>query len=351
MAVSSKRPTTRTGAKAPRRSGRSTSKKPTYSQVVDRWESERLSLRSVQPYTARKAAQKALLFAPWIGNTDVATIEARAITQALIELGQHGGRKNEGLSSTTLRAAHLAGTQVLEWAIGHDLAATNPFKQVQRPKIDSKPAQYLTMAQAHRLASYMASNARLNMREGKASHASFCLAVCIALATGLRRGEIFALEWDDLDTEHLRLSVSKAIKADGSLGMPKSFCGVRSVAIGQGLAKLLTETRTWQQENLPQKTWPDPQCIMCNKHGDRASLNAFEHWWRAWTDGNSLTGLRFHELRHTHATLLIANGTDVKTVQMRLGHSSADITMSCYAHAIPLSDGPAAASLDTSLFV
>ena len=79
-------------------------------------------------------------------------------------------------------------------------------------------------------------------------------------------------------------------------------------------------------------------------------MNAFEHWWRSWANKNGWEGLRFHELRHTHATLLIADGVDVKTVQMRLGHSSAVVTMTCYAHAIPLSDGAAAEALDASLF-
>ena len=89
---------------------------------------------------------------------------------------------------------------------------------------------------------------------------------------------------------------------------------------------------------------------MCSVEGERASLNAFEHWWRSWADKGGWKGLRFHELRHTHATLLISNGTDVKTVQMRLGHSSAEVTMSCYAHALPMADGSAATLLDSTLF-
>lgn len=62
--------------------------------------------------------------------------------------------------------------------------------------------------------------------------------------------------------------------------------------------------------------------------GTMASMNAFEHWWRSWADDHGWVGLRFHELRRTHATLMLSGGTDVKTLQVRLGHSSADITMS-----------------------
>jgi integrase len=106
----------------------------------------------------------------------------------------------------------------------------------------------------------------------------------------------------------------------------------------------------WQQENLPHKTWPQHDFVLCNEKGERANTNTFEHWWRSWADGNGWPGLRFHDLRHSHATILIANGVDVKTAQMRLGHSSAEVTLSIYAHAIPLADSAAAASLDAELF-
>lgn len=322
----------------------------TYAGVVKAWAEERELLCYVQPYTARKAAQKALLLAPWMDTTSVAKIKPSAITAGLVGLGSNGGRFGAGLSSGTLRAVHLAGSQAVDWAIENNLAAANPFKQVARPKANYRQSKFLTMPQASGLAAEMAGKVRSMMIFGNVAHASFALAVCIALATGLRRGEVFALDWEAFDSTNKRLSVSKAIKADGAIGVPKSVSGVRSVAIGESLANLLSEVHVWQACVLPQKPWNSPRCIIADKHGDQASMNTFEHWWRAWVNDNGLDGLRFHELRHTHATLLISSGVDVKTVQMRLGHSSAEITMSCYAHAIPLSDGNAAAALDSALF-
>lgn len=105
-----------------------------YREVVDSWAQERELLGEVQPYTARKSAQKALLFAPAFGEGDVRQLDAQDVTGALIELARHGGRKGSGLSSTTLRAAHLAGTQALNWAIAKGLVATNPFAEVRRPR-------------------------------------------------------------------------------------------------------------------------------------------------------------------------------------------------------------------------
>lgn len=323
----------------------------TYEEAVDGWAGERESLRYVQPYTAQRSRQKALLFAPWIGSKAIDEIAPADILCALAELGNSGGRLKGGLSSATLRAAHLAGSQAADWAVEHGHAVANPFGKVKRPKANYRQSRFLTQREATELATKVARNAEAYMMLDDVRRASFCLAVCIALATGLRRGEVFALRWDDVDSDRLRVGVSKAVKADGSVGNPKSIAGVRSVAIGRKLMKLLDRAKPWQDELLPVERPNGCKGLMVvDETGGRASMNAFEHWWRGWADRNGFPGLRFHELRHTHATLLISNGVDVKTVQMRLGHSSAVVTMSCYAHAIPLSDGAAAETLDAALF-
>lgn len=324
--------------------------KANYRSVVEQWASERESLQYVQPYTARKAAQKALLFAPWIADMEIDDIKPCLLSEALMQLGSKGGRYKKGLSTATLRAAHLAGAQAVDWAVQRGYATKNPFQRVTRPRANYRQSQFLTQGQANKLARSASRSFNKNLRSGNIMHASFSLAVCIAVATGLRRGEIFALDWDDFNEKTMRISVSKAIKGDGSLGRPKSVASIRNVAIGEKLCKLLISMRKWQEENLPEKDWAQNAFIMCDGVSTKASMNSFEHWWRAWADKGGWKGLRFHELRHTHATLLISNGTDVKTVQMRLGHSSAEVTMSCYAHALPMADGPAATLLDSTLF-
>ena len=322
----------------------------TYRVVVERWATERESLQYVLPYTARKAAQKALLFSPWIAEMRIDEIEPSQVSAALMHLGSKGGRQKKGLSTATLRAAHLAGSQACDWAVERGFASKNPFSRVTRPRANYRQSQFLTQGQATKLARAASRSFNKNLSSGDIAHASFALAACIAVATGLRRGEIFALDWDDFNEATMRLSVSKAIKGDGSLGRPKSVASIRNIAIGGKLCKLLAKMRAWQEESFPEKDWSQSAFILCNGEGGRASLNAFEHWWRTWADKGGWRGLRFHELRHTHATLLISNGTDVKTVQMRLGHSSAEVTMSCYAHALPMADGSAATLLDSTLF-
>ena len=322
----------------------------TYGEIVRGWAEEREILGIVQPYTAQKAEQKASLFFPWLEDKRLEEIEVAAIRSALIELRQHGGRFGKGLSSATLRAAHLAGKQAFDWAIERGCAVENPFDSVERPKAHYRQARFLTLGQATMLSSMLVLEMKKAMDCGDVRLASFALAACIALATGMRRGEIFALEWSCCNFKTQRINVSRAVKGDGSIGSPKSMAGIRSVAVGNRLVCLMQEMRTWRESAISLESSAENRLVICNECGHRANMNMFEHWWRMWADENGWESIRFHDLRHTHATLLISGGTDVKTVQMRLGHSSAEITMSCYAHAIPLSDTNAAENIDSSLF-
>lgn len=322
----------------------------TYGEIVRCWAEEREILGIVQPYTAQKAEQKASLFYPWLENKALEEIEPATIRTALIELRQRGGRFGKGLSSATLRAAHLAGKQAFDWAIERGRMVENPFDSVDRPKAHYRQARFLTLGQATMLSSMLVSEMKRAMDSGDVQLSSFALAACIALATGMRRGEIFALEWSCCNFKTQRVNVSRAVKGDGSIGSPKSMAGIRSVAVGNRLVCLMEEMRAWRESAISLESSADNRLVICNECGHRANMNMFEHWWRTWADENGWEGIRFHDLRHTHATLLISGGTDVKTVQMRLGHSSAEITMSCYAHAIPLSDTNAAESIDSSLF-
>ena len=85
----------------------------TFEEVVSRWELERLATGIVQPYTATKAAQKARLLCPWIGRTKVDEIKPSDVSDAICSLSKTGGRLGKGLSSATLRACHLTGSQAI----------------------------------------------------------------------------------------------------------------------------------------------------------------------------------------------------------------------------------------------
>lgn len=319
----------------------------TFAESVDIWEETRKALGTVQPYTAKKSAAKARTFLPFFGDEDVDEITAADVETAIAILRTDGGRHGQGLSGTSLRSAHLAARQAIDYAINHGRATTNAFRKVPRPKADRSKARSLEREQFEELATFARNELSENMERGRLGRAAFCVAVLIAMGTGMRRGEIFGLEWPDYDGH--TISVRRSVKPDGIIGEPKTQSGIRRIAIGSSTAKVLDQFKEFQAPLVPKRRWDEAAPVMADGKGGRLSMNTFEHWWATFRKRAGYDGLKFHELRHTHASLLIANGTDVKTVQGRLGHSSADITMNIYAHALPRNDATAAQAIDGML--
>ncbi len=166
----------------------------------------------------------------------------------------------------------------------------------------------------------------------------------IGLTTGQRRGEVFALTWGDVDLDEGTIHVGHNVTYQDVIKTPKTDSGNRTIAIDPATVEHL---RIWKERQAAKlakicvkKTDDTPVC--CSSTGGRIRIDNFSHWWGIWRKEHGFDGLKFHELRHTQATLLLANGVDVKTVQTRLGHASASITLGWYAHAIPEKDHEAA---------
>ena len=170
------------------------------------------------------------------------------------------------------------------------------------------------------------------------------MAVRIGLATGQRRGEVFALTWADVDLEAATIRVGHNVTNKDVVKTPKTDAGIRTIAIDPLTVERLAAWKAFQADQLAKicvrQTEDTPVC--CSDTGGRYRVDNFTHWWSTWRRENGFDGLKFHELRHTQATLLLANGVDVKTVQTRLGHANASITLDWYAHAIPGNDHAAA---------
>lgn len=319
----------------------------TFAESVDMWEQARVALGTVQPYTAMRSAQKARAFVPFFGDVELDEITPADVEAAIAALRSDGGRRGQGLSGTTLRAAHLGARQAVDYAVTHGHAKQNPFSKVPRPRADRSRARFLEREQFNALSTYTRDRLRRGMDARRLSESSFCVAVLLAMGTGMRRGEIFGLEWPDYDGN--TISIRRSVKPDGTIGEPKTQSGIRRIAVGEATSSMLCEFRVFQAPLVPKAKWDEPTPIMADGNGKRLSMNTFEHWWDRFRRAAGFEGLKFHELRHTHASLLIASGTDVKTVQGRLGHSSADITMNIYAHALPRNDAQAAQLIDAML--
>ncbi|HBE9109415.1 TPA: site-specific integrase [Clostridioides difficile] len=166
---------------------------------------------------------------------------------------------------------------------------------------------------------------------------SFYIPLQIAFNTGMRSGEVTALQWDDIDLEnkiiHVRHTLISRGKEGFELGTPKTESSYRKINIGDTLTKVLKEHKKLQKEmKLKFGEWYINSSFVCTKEmGEHVTTNSLKYLSRVV---NYELGIdfNFHSLRHTHATLLLENGANIKDIQHRLGHAKISTTMDTYSH-------------------
>lgn len=270
----------------------------------------------------------------------------------------------EGLSGTTVHKLHIYLKSVFRKACDYGYALRNPCDKVEAPRPNEPDRRSLSAEEAARLLGCvdeaealayesLAGKEGRQLDRGKAFGRGYlrCLApvsnvlvVRIGLATGARLSEVLALRWCCVDLKAGRVRICRTLKKDGTPKEPKTAAGTRTASIDRKTAGHLARWKSRQAAELAKfgvrQDGDTPVC--CSSTGGYLNSSNFERWWRGFRAENGFEGLRFHELRHTQATLLLGNGADVKTVQTRLGHADASITLNWYAHAIPGNDEQAA---------
>jgi integrase len=169
------------------------------------------------------------------------------------------------------------------------------------------------------------------------------------VATGLRLGELFALQWSDVDLEDGAVTVRHTLaelKGILRLAEPKTAKRRRRVELpDMAVAALLTHRRRMLTEGHAAVPW-----VFCNQHGGPLRRSHFHRQdFKPLLKRAGLPDIRFHDLRHTSATLLLSAGVHPKIVQERLGHSQISMTMDTYSHVMKGMDKQAASKLNTIL--
>lgn len=276
--------------------------------------------------------------------------------------------RREGMSESELHGTHVKLRQILQDAVLNEVIDKNPCDAIKLPKPTLKERAPLSAEEASRFLACL-------QEEGYSPNA---VGTMIILQTGMRRGEMLGLTWGDYDPANRTVSISKQYTNDKSLRPPKSKMSRRTIAVNDALASYLDAWRPAQAESLSRYALPqDLDTPIVHGIGvreldgeSRAQLvrvdgHNFDRWFRNFCvdngfgtyskvtrtfmrdgkehiRGTGYSGLVPHALRHTQATLLIGGGADVKTVQARLGHASANTTLQIYSHAIEANDRKAA---------
>jgi integrase len=176
----------------------------------------------------------------------------------------------------------------------------------------------------------------------------------LAIETGMRKGELCGLMWDDVDLNARRISVRRTLLKTGSepvLGIPKSGRG-RAITISPQTASLFRKHQLRQKELRLSlgDAYRDRGFVFAKESGDPIQINNFgQRSFANLIESAGVKKIRFHDLRHTCATLLLAKGINPKIVQERLGHSDISMTLNRYSHVTPTMQDQAAKLLGDAL--
>ena len=219
----------------------------------------------------------------------------------------------KGLSPKTVRNIHQILSSALKLAQEQRIILTNPAEGCALPKVEHREMKTLPVEQ---LQSFL--------REAKDSGV-FEL-YYLELATGLRRGELLGLKWEDIDLEHGDLRVRRQIaRINGRVveAPLKTKNAYRTLPLAEDTISILKE----QKKKVGSSPWVFPSAT-----GGPISPDSVLHMLHRVLKRAGLPEVRFHDLRHTFATLALQNGVDIKTVSGMLGHFSAGFTLDTYAH-------------------
>jgi integrase len=176
--------------------------------------------------------------------------------------------------------------------------------------------------------------------------------VSLALATGLRRGELLGLQWGDIDLDAGTLRVERSLeetKEGLRLKSPKTKSERRNIALPSGSVDMLRALKVQQMEirlalGLGK---PDAETLVFSDiEGRLLKPHTISRAWRRVVAAKKLPAVTFHALRHTHASMLINAGVDILTISRRLGHSKASVTLDVYGHLIGGADEAAALAIE-----
>ncbi|MBS3948385.1 MAG: tyrosine-type recombinase/integrase [Dethiobacter sp.] len=277
---------------------------------------------------------------PALGKIPMAKLQANAL-QAFynekLESGRHDGEG--GLSTRTVRYLHAIIRQALQQAVKEGLLPRNVADATSPPTIKNK--QMRPMAEAE-LVDFLEA-----IREDR-----LFAAYLLAATTGLRRGELLGLCWDCVNLESGALTVQRqllALKDSISLEeTTKSKSGRRSVTLTDDAIRELKSHRKRQAQEklLLGAAYQDSGLVFCREDGTALNPKDFTKHFQRRLVAAGLPKVRLHDLRHTHATLLLARGIPAKLVQERLGHASITMTLDLYSHVTPEMQKLAAESLN-----
>jgi len=238
-----------------------------------------------------------------------------------------------GLSNRTVQIIHVTLHKALKNSVKMGMLIRNAAEAVDAPKIQRHEMRVMSETDLHIFLEY-------------AKDTPYYGLFYTSLFTGMRRAELLALRWCDVDLELCQISVTRSmqyirgvdVEKRISFNEPKTAKSRRLIALSPSTAITLREHETKQAELRQSLDYPalsDQSLVFCHYDGSPLLPNSVTHAWIKLVRRCGLHGIRLHDARHTHASLLLKQGVHPKIVQERLGHGSIQTTLDTYSHVAP----------------
>ena len=253
-------------------------------------------------------------------------------TQLVRKKDNNGSKTLKPLSGKTILEHHRLLRAMLHKAVYWQVIVSNPAERVQPPKAKKPKRKYYDDDQCKILLE--------NLEQLDEEQIKYKTAIILTVFTGVRLGELMGLEWNDIDFRNGIVSINRSSQYLADTGIftkvPKTESSIREVAIPDFVISLLEEYKLWyeEQKSLYGELWIDSNRLFVQADGKPMHPSTISKWFVKFIGQIGLPVINFHGLRHTNATLLIAQNIDVAVVAARLGHAQITTTFNFYVHPI-----------------
>ena len=251
-------------------------------------------------------------------------------TQLVRKKGNNGSKTKKPLSGKTILEHHRLLRAMLHKAVYWQLIVANPAERVQPPK-----------ARKPKRRSYDDEQTKIlleNLELLSSEDTKYKVAIILTVFTGVRLGELMGLEWTDVDFKNGIISINRSSQYLADMGVftkvPKTESSIREIAIPEFIISLLEEYKLWyeEQKSVYGELWTNSDRLFVQADGKPMHPSTISKWFVKYVGQIGLPVINFHGLRHTNASLLVAQNIDIAVISARLGHAQISTTLDFYVH-------------------
>lgn len=251
-------------------------------------------------------------------------------TQLVRKQGNNGAKTKKPLSGKTILEHHRLLRAMLHKAVYWQLIVANPAERVQPPKARKPKRRFYDDEQTKILLE--------NLELLSSEDTKYKVAIILTVFTGVRLGELMGREWQDVDFKNGIISINRSSQYLADMGVftkvPKTESSIREIAIPEFIISLLEEYKLWyeEQKSIYGELWTNSDRLFVQSDGKPMHPSTISKWFVKYVGQIGLPVINFHRLRHTNASLLVAQNIDIAVISARLGHAQISTTLDFYVH-------------------